>query len=292
MGRPEAPIDYTIPELGKCAEFLRAMRHAAGLTYTALAAVTNYSPAHLKRAARGEWTSPDVVQAYAKACVTSNEDVIILSEVMAQHRAATDAIREAEREARRAKVVPKPQYARDEADLSGAMRDAWARAARPTSRFIETASEGQVPSSTAHTIIKGRNVPKDVRQYVAFLKVCGISGDGLEPWFRAWVKVRGLPSEAERWLAHRWMEPAVGALYLAAVLDGVKSRTVVNAPTMTTGEWSQLRTVMAEVQESLAEFNRERTSSVIGERHGLAVVGGQNPRNSPAYASMKSPLAA
>lgn len=33
MGRPEAPVDYTVPELGNLAAHLRALRAAAGLTY-------------------------------------------------------------------------------------------------------------------------------------------------------------------------------------------------------------------------------------------------------------------
>ncbi|MEV6179881.1 helix-turn-helix transcriptional regulator [Streptomyces sp. NPDC052015] len=290
MGRPEAPINYTIPELGKCAELLRAMRHSAGLTYTELADLTNYSPAHLKRAARGEWTSSDVVRAYALACcVTSDSDMDLITEVMALHFAASDMIKEAEQEARRSKVVPKPQYARDEADLSGAMRDAWARAGRPTSRFIETASRGQVPRSTAHTITKGRNVPTDVRQYVSFLAVCGISDDELGPWFRAWIKVRGVPSEVERRLARRWMRPAVGTQYFTAVLAGLKQRVTIDAArTLTPKQWSELRTAIDEVHEALAEINRETTDDVIRAKHGLAIIDGQHQVNSLKYAFIES----
>lgn len=36
MARPEKAIDYTVPEVGSLARYLRALRAAAGLTYAEL----------------------------------------------------------------------------------------------------------------------------------------------------------------------------------------------------------------------------------------------------------------
>ncbi|MEQ6028204.1 helix-turn-helix transcriptional regulator [Streptomyces salinarius] len=278
MGRPEAPINYAIPELGKCAELLRAMRHSAGLTYAELAALANYSPSHLKRAARGEKTDVDVVRAYAFACHARVPDHDRVQEILDLRDTATEVIKKTEQEARKSKVVPKPQYVRDEADLSGAMRDAWARAGRPTARYIEKASEGQVPRSTAHTITKGRNVPKDVRQYVAYLNICDISDDELGPWFRAWIKVRGVPTETERRLARKWMNPTVSVQYFTTVLARLKDRITIDAArTLKPHEWSSLRAAIDEVHRTLAEVNRAATDEAISLKFGL-------PGYSPYYA--------
>ncbi|MFB7429667.1 helix-turn-helix domain-containing protein [Streptomyces hydrogenans] len=54
MGRPENPVDFTVPARGKLAELLRAVRHEAGLTYDELAVRTGRSPATLKRACGGK----------------------------------------------------------------------------------------------------------------------------------------------------------------------------------------------------------------------------------------------
>ncbi|MFE4018535.1 helix-turn-helix domain-containing protein [Streptomyces sp. NPDC059101] len=217
MGRPEARIKRTNPGLGPVADLLRVMRDSAGVTYETLASHTNYSPAHLKRAARGEWTDTEVVRAYAEACVAYGACPSTVRQVVRFHQAATESRAEAAREARRSKVVPKPQYARDEADLSGAMRDAWARAGRPSARKIESTSYWQVPRSTANAISNGHTVPKDVRQYVDYLKACEIADDALAPWLHAWVKVRGRPTATEeQHLVERSLNPELTRLYLQA----------------------------------------------------------------------------
>lgn len=276
MGRPETPIDYTIPALGEAAEILRAMRHSANLSYEELAARANFSPAHLKRAARGKWTSVDVIEAYAQACVKSSSDIFFVAEVKYLHSLAAKAITDAEREARRSKVVPKPQYARDEADLSGAMRDAWRRAARPTCRQIEVSSRGQVPRSTANAIANGHTVPRDLRQFVGFLNVCEISGDELAPWFRAWIKVRGVPTAEERRLVHKWMDADVAAIYFTEVLTRAQDQIEAGARTMMQREKAYLRTVQTEAREALRKMDHQRPELIDDRVKDLAVVDGQH----------------
>ncbi|MFF3336132.1 helix-turn-helix domain-containing protein [Streptomyces sp. NPDC002888] len=218
MGRREAPIDHTVPELGALAAHLRAMRETAGWTYEQLAERAECSAASLKRAASGK-RLPDryVVQAYARACLVDDRKFQGWVVACKLHDTAAKAIARAKLRERRSTVVPKPELVRDVADLSGAMRDAWARAARPTARWMEDVSKGVLPRSTANAITNGRTVPRHLRQYLVFLQACGVRGRALGTWLRAWTKLRGLPTEGEVNSALRWMEPLVAAIYLDVV---------------------------------------------------------------------------
>ncbi|MGW1878740.1 helix-turn-helix domain-containing protein [Streptomyces sp. NPDC001975] len=187
MARPEKPIDYTVPEVGDLAGYLRGLREAAGLTYAQLADRAWFSESSLKRAACGGSAVPrwDVVYAYAGACGSAE------GEARMWHDRAKAAAAAAARDARRSTIAPKPQFARDLADLSGAMRDAYRMAGRPHIREMERhAGPGRLPRNTAHSIIKGRALPKEVRTYIAFLEECEITGRDLLPWFAAWARVR------------------------------------------------------------------------------------------------------
>ncbi|MCF3131667.1 helix-turn-helix domain-containing protein [Streptomyces olivochromogenes] len=200
MARPEAPVDHTVPELGRFAEHLRAMRHAAHLTYRDLASHMGYSAATLKRAASGKsLPSPAVATVYALGCATISKDNDAAQAAARLHKEAAEAVAEARRRSRRSKVLPKPQLARDESDLSGALRDAWRRAGEPSFRSMERSAgtHGELPRSTAHAIAKGRTVPREFLQYILFLEACGISGSDLIPWIRAWWKICGFPAPVE-----------------------------------------------------------------------------------------------
>ncbi|MEV5239556.1 helix-turn-helix transcriptional regulator [Streptomyces cinnamoneus] len=131
MPRPEKPIDYTVPEVGELAAYLRAQRTASGRTYAELAEGALCSQATLKRAAAGGVRPPDwkTVRQYLGLC--GHDD---LDEARTLHERAQDAATAAVRNARRTTVVPKPQFVRDLGDLSGAMRDAHRRAGCPSVR--------------------------------------------------------------------------------------------------------------------------------------------------------------
>ncbi|GAA5216823.1 helix-turn-helix domain-containing protein [Streptomyces thinghirensis] len=198
MARPEAPVDHTVPELGKFAELLRSLRRQAGWTYAEMAAETAVSAATLKRAASGKHLpNLTVTIQYAASCITRlpDPDALVGASVMALWQKAATAVDEAKRTGHRSTVLPKPQYVRDEGDLSGALRDAWAWSGRPSTRCVEKASNGQVPRSTANVIVSARGVPRDFRQYAAYLRACRVTGKTLEPWIQAWFKVRGIPSD-------------------------------------------------------------------------------------------------
>jgi hypothetical protein len=76
VARPEVPVNQTVPELGKLAEYLRSLRCEAGLTYSELVTRTVCSEATLKRAACGR-SLPDVGVAfqYAMSCVPHGQPI-------------------------------------------------------------------------------------------------------------------------------------------------------------------------------------------------------------------------
>ncbi|MET7889219.1 helix-turn-helix domain-containing protein [Streptomyces avermitilis] len=184
----------TVPALGHLANYLRLMRRMAGLTYDELAERTGYSASHLKRTANGKkLPTAKAMLAFARGCVGEEGNQKLISQAAHLYLYASADVETAARKERRSTVVPKPQYATTPADISAAMRDAWKRAGKPPTRVMESRSGGDLPRSTAHSIAKGRTVPRDFRQYLAFLQACEIRGKALGPWFRAWFAVFGAP---------------------------------------------------------------------------------------------------
>lgn len=221
MGRPEVEVDFTVPERGELALKLRSLRTTAGLTYTQLVEKTDrvFSASHYKRAASGrEVPSWNVVLAYAKGCVPFMAWDMV-DDLFQLHRAAEAAVSRAESDSRRSTIVPKPHLVQNTADLGRAMRDAWARAGCPTMRTIARRSDNYVPHSTAHTIVSGRTVPSDLRQYLCFLEACDItSPSDLRVWLRAWVRAWGLPDNKVLSRDRRWMEEDTVLVYDEVVL--------------------------------------------------------------------------
>ncbi|MDT0612738.1 helix-turn-helix transcriptional regulator [Streptomyces lancefieldiae] len=208
-----------MPERAAFAHHLRALRHAADLTYAELAELVPYSTAQLKRAAGGRYLPPfPLAFAYASACHDRMEDGdlrrtalrrIALLHDHAEHAAAEHKLRE-----RRSTVLAKPDLARNRADLGGAMRDQWAYAGRPPYRRIERKTKNWVPHSTAHMIVTARTIPRDLQQYVAFLEACKVCGLGMTPWLRAWIRVCGFPRTDEEFArTTERMNPVVNEVY-------------------------------------------------------------------------------
>lgn len=216
MSRPEVPVDYTIPERGKLAEKLRSLRKAKGITYKQLAENTGgeFSASHYKRAASGkELFGVDVVISYARGCV----DTLTwghVDELHTLHFDAERAVHSAKCNELRWTILPKPYLVRSLADLSRAMRDVWARAGRPSMRQIHKRAGVYVPASSAHAIVSGRTVPKDLRQYLYFLEACDITSPyDLDLWLRAWVRAWGIPSDAYVARDMRWMDEETTKVY-------------------------------------------------------------------------------
>ncbi|MER7978320.1 helix-turn-helix transcriptional regulator [Streptomyces sp. NPDC095817] len=173
-----------LPALWDLAVYLREVRDRSGLTYAQMATRGNWSQAAFKRATTGRTLPPpSLVQDFLTVCgaePSSADELWIL---------ADDNKKREARAARSSSVKPRPEFVRDAADLSGALRDAYRYAARPTLRAMEArAGAGQLPRSTAHSIINGRALPTDLMQYLAFLEACDITVEELGPWFGAWHK--------------------------------------------------------------------------------------------------------
>ncbi|MEU7552997.1 helix-turn-helix domain-containing protein [Streptomyces sp. NPDC044571] len=196
MGRPEAPVDYTVQELGDLAAFLRGARTKAGaIPYARLATRTAWSASALKRATSGKTLPPwDLVHHFLAVC---GGDPILVRHARELHERAAQALRLRARQAKRSTIAPRPELLRDKADLSGALRDAYAYAGRPTVRAMaQHAGPYILPHSTAHAIITARALPTGIDQYIAFLDACHVSVHLLPLWFAAWHKAMNEPPPA------------------------------------------------------------------------------------------------
>ncbi|MFD6470044.1 helix-turn-helix domain-containing protein [Streptomyces goshikiensis] len=234
MGRPEAPIDWTVPERGELALFLRTVRVQSGLdkppTYDALARGIAWSSAALKRAASGR-TLPvwGLVEGFLDAC---QADSSIYLRALRLHKRAEQAVALHVREARATTVVPRPQFVSDEADLSRVLRDAYGYAGRPPVRTMAArAGIWVLPHSSAHRIITARALPSGITQYIGFLEACVVPPGELPAWFTAWHKVMGPPmtddpeSELNWWRTPSWGEE----IYVAWFYENFGQATEVAA---------------------------------------------------------------
>ncbi|MCX4673541.1 helix-turn-helix transcriptional regulator [Streptomyces sp. NBC_01381] len=188
-GRPEVPVVTTVPELAELATKLREIRlsEGKGITYVTLAERTPWSKSQLQRATSGKaLPSPSLVRAFLSGCGASRGRARIVAGL---YRAAAAGVAQQAKTAKASRRVPKPEYVRDRADLSGALRDAWAHAGRPPVRSMaQTAGPWILPHSSAHRILRGHGLPRDLTQYRAFLYACDIPDVDLGPWFAAWNK--------------------------------------------------------------------------------------------------------
>jgi transcriptional regulator with XRE-family HTH domain len=84
--------------------------------------------------------------------------------------------------------------------LLGLLRTVYLRADRPSLRVLEARTRhGAVPLSktVASELLKGERFPRKAVM-LAFLQACGVQGDRLEPWRRAWERIAVLEAEAPR----------------------------------------------------------------------------------------------
>jgi transcriptional regulator with XRE-family HTH domain len=191
-GRPELPVDDTIPACAELATFLRARRAATGLTYRQMAERTSGGPsaATLERAASGT-TVPSLmtVLAFVSATVTEKQD-----DLVGEANRSTNHAEELWIRARRATnapyyvhTAPDPDLIANKADFLRALRDQHAWAGAPSPREIERgAGPGVLPSTTARRIIQGRALPVTPAQALAFLIASNvIKADDLQRWLKA-----------------------------------------------------------------------------------------------------------
>ncbi|MGW7614051.1 helix-turn-helix domain-containing protein [Streptomyces sp. NPDC054766] len=196
-GRPQQellPRSFYLPAVWDLAVYLREVRERSGFTYAEMAARGNWSQAAFKRATTGRTLPhPSLVQDFLTVCgadPSSADELWLLADDNKKNEA---------RFAKGSSVKPRPEFVRDAADLSGALRDAYRYAARPSLRRMEArAGAGRLPRSSAHSIVNGRALPTDLMQYLAFLEVCDIKVEELGPWFGAWHKAFSKPGADPR----------------------------------------------------------------------------------------------
>ncbi|MGW4271615.1 helix-turn-helix domain-containing protein [Streptomyces seoulensis] len=195
MARPEAPVDRTVKARAELADFLRARRKSAGLTYRTMSQLVGgtTSKTTFERAASGT-TVPtlDTVEKYVHLTITLEEEFTGSIDI------ALNRARKLWLNARRATrgryylhKAPDPALISNAADFSRALRDQHTWAGCPTSgEMARMSGPGMLPKTTAHRIITGRSLPVTALQAVAFLKACYVTApDDLEPWLAAAIRV-------------------------------------------------------------------------------------------------------
>ncbi|MGW5343395.1 hypothetical protein [Streptomyces sp. NPDC004050] len=208
MGRPEKPVDQTVPELARLATFLREERARVKKSYAVLATCcTEVSEATLKRAAAGTvlpgWHTVDQ---YLRAChvqgsqpvyVRRNGEAFFTDRYSADFRETLSRARSLWEEAKSAVVsgvkprprpLPTCRFVYDEADLSARLRELHEWAWSPSAHVMEArgGDYGALPHSTAHRIIKGQTIPGHLRQMEGFLRACGLPESRWKSWIAAW----------------------------------------------------------------------------------------------------------
>ncbi|WP_432189961.1 BTAD domain-containing putative transcriptional regulator [Streptomyces sp. Tue6028] len=182
MGRKERPIASSNRALVKLAKWLRDQRSNSGCSYAQLAARVDCHATTLQRAASGQSVpSERSVRAYALACGASVDTAMVLW-------------RQARRGSLRGSVPtsPNPQDIDGIEMLRAGLRELYELAGRPSVRAMEErAGTGRLPHSTAHRILLGRTVPRDVHQLTGFLTACLVSSIEHPAWVAAWQRSRG-----------------------------------------------------------------------------------------------------
>ncbi|MFF7852554.1 hypothetical protein ACFZDF_33945 [Streptomyces sp. NPDC007910] len=198
MGRPEKPVDRTIPACAKLADFLRHRKAAAEMTYQKMvsnlyASTGVFSKATLERAASGS-TVPawETVQAFIFVTVTVDEILKMrLGDSLDHGKELWIRARRATRAPYYIHKAPDPTLISSRADLSRALRHQHIWAGCPTPGEMErTSGSWALPKSTTRRIIAGDTLPVDPQQAIAFLKACYVEDPvDLEGWLSAAARV-------------------------------------------------------------------------------------------------------
>lgn len=175
VGRPEKPVDRSVPACAELADFLRALKAEAGLTYERMATATGGAPskATLERAASGRSVPAwDTVAAYVSLTMTPTT-WLVPWDPMRRARSLWICARRAARAPYYLHKAPDPQMVWGVADFSRALRDQHVWAGCPTPGEMQRmAGPGVLPSSTTRRIIQGHILPVDPAQAIAFLTIC------------------------------------------------------------------------------------------------------------------------
>ncbi|MFD7097074.1 helix-turn-helix domain-containing protein [Streptomyces xanthophaeus] len=193
MGRPELPVDHSLPARGALAEALRELRTAAGLSYDELAARSGVSATALKRAASGRHVpARETVEAIAAACHALDDEA--LAKLWLEARIAARGRMQGRRRPASPELVTTP------GELSQALVYFYERAGAPALRRLSFLAGGRhlLPVSTAGRVVAGQVLPASRQQCLAFLEACGIGLRLRRRWADAYDRVT-VPALARSW---------------------------------------------------------------------------------------------
>ncbi|MFG5718335.1 BTAD domain-containing putative transcriptional regulator [Streptomyces murinus] len=182
MGRKENPIVSPNRELVALAQWLRDQRSASGHSYAQLAVLARCHATTLQRAASARAVpSARSVRAYARACGASEKKAMELW------------LKARRRNFRTPGGSPPDALGIDGVEaLRAGLRRLYELAGRPPVREMEErAGTGRLPHSTAHRIVGGRTVPRDIHQLTGFLTACSVAAAEHPLWIDAWRRALG-----------------------------------------------------------------------------------------------------
>jgi hypothetical protein len=210
MGRPEKPVNRTVPARAKLADFLRERKTRAGRTYEQMSERAGGIPskATFERAASGSSVpSWETVSEFINMTITEEEvSASALGPAFTRGLELWIRARRATRAPYYVHKAPDPNLISTEADLLRALRRQHVWAGYPTPGEMERMSGiGELPSSTTRRVIKGEVLPVDPRQTIAFLKACYVVRPvDLEPWLSAAARAHAHLGAANKWnIAHQ-----------------------------------------------------------------------------------------
>ncbi|WP_307348352.1 helix-turn-helix domain-containing protein [Kitasatospora herbaricolor] len=202
MGRRESAVVVVTRQCETLALWLREQRQRAGLTYTAMAARTSYTPSMLSRAASGRSVpSLSLVEAFTKAC---DGDLAKARKLWKGARWAHAKRRRTERRAARAEfhdltvaydrlLLVHPGMIEDYRQLVRAMVELRARSGQPSllerqDKAGRTEGGGRrLPKSSLSAILRGEALPRR-GHVIAFAEALGASRGAVAEWERAWER--------------------------------------------------------------------------------------------------------
>ncbi|MEU9233457.1 helix-turn-helix domain-containing protein [Streptomyces subrutilus] len=195
MGRPELPVDHTVPTRGALAAALRELRSAAGLSYDQLAVRTGVPATTLKRALSGRCVpSWEIVTAIAEACHAPEDYLVELS--MMEIKTLWKEARIVERGRLQGLRRPAaPELIASPGALSEALVYFYEKAGGlPLRRLRELAGGAHLlPVSTAWRIVNRQALPASRQQCVAFLTACGVTPQFVQRFADAYDRVTVIP---------------------------------------------------------------------------------------------------
>ncbi|MFI0724243.1 hypothetical protein [Streptomyces sp. NPDC021224] len=193
-GRPELPVDRTVPACAELADFLRARKDAHGHTYRQMAHLAGGTPsaATFERAATGTIVGAwETVETFVEVTATKEEFFTgELGRAVTRARQLWLCARRATRAPYYVHTAPDPELIVKKPDFALALRDQHIWGGCPTPGEMERAAGiGVLPSTTARRIIKGRALPVTPEQALAFLHACNAEVTSLQHWLEAAARV-------------------------------------------------------------------------------------------------------